>query len=209
MDNQNDIVSESVPQYKYDTSHPLFEDGKYYTYSEYRRIIDNDGSEPPIRYELINGTPVVMDAPSWMHQNISIALVLQLGNFLKGKQCKVFSAPFDVRLNASDADDTVVQPDILVICDHSKLSGTGCIGAPDMVIEILSPSTARHDRIVKLQLYEKFGVREYWLIDPEINAVTVYVLENGRYYVKPYRDTDVVPVHVLEGCTVELSEIFE
>ena len=133
----------------------------------------------------------------------------QLANFLKGKPCQIFAAPFDVRLNADTYDDTVVQPDLLVVCDPSKLDEKGCVGVPDMVIEILSPSTGRHDKLVKFQLYQKTGVREYWIIDPETKTLQVCILENGKYVTSMYGDTGAVPVHVLEGCAINLQDVFE
>ena len=106
-------------------------------------------------------------------------------------------------------DDTVVQPDLVVICDHSKLSGTGCVGAPDMVIEILSPSTARNDRTLKFDIYRRSGVREYWIVDPDTKTVSVHVLKSGEYVTRAYTDADSVAVHVLEGCTINLADVFE
>ena len=180
------------------------EEKPYYTYADYLTWDDDK------RWEIIDGSAYLMSpAPSWGHQSLSGNLHLQLANFLKGKQCKVFTAPFDVRLNADTKDDTVVQPDLAVICDKTRLIGTGYIGAPDMVIEILSPSTAQLDRFIKLMLYQRAGVREYWIVDPDIKAVNTHILENGKYYVAGYTGTDTVPVHVLEGCTIDLSDVFE
>ena len=128
--------------------------------------------------EIINGEAFMMATPSRIHQKITGELFRQLANFLEGKQCGVYAAPFGVRLFEQDGDsaenvDTVVEPDITVVCDHSKLDDQGCKGAPDMVIEILSPSTQRHDRLTKLNLYQRAGVREYWIADPENRTVRV------------------------------------
>jgi len=177
---------------------------EHYTYNDYSSWDDG------IRYELIDGAVYAMSpAPSSAHQGVSMALSIQLGSYLKGKPCKVFAAPFDVRLNADTFDDTVVQPDIVVICDQEKLSGTGCTGAPDLVIEITSPSTARNDRLIKFNLYQQYGVREYWIVDPDTKSVTVHILESGKYITSAYADTDSVAVHVLDGCTIDLTEVFE
>ena len=174
-----------------------------FTYSDYCTWDDGE------RWELIDGYAYAMSpAPSWIHQSYSMALLLKIGAFLEGKPCMVFHAPFDVRLNAESYDDTVVQPDIVVICDKSKISGTGCIGAPDMVIEILSPSTAAHDRFLKFRTYLRAGVREYWIVDPDTKTVTVHILKNGEYTTNVYDDADSAPVHVLEGLTIELKDIF-
>ena len=183
-------INEALPEYK------------RYTYADYCTW---EGSE---RYELIDGVPRAMAAPSWVHQAISGELFGQIREFLKGKPCKVFAAPFDVRLNANGYDDNVVQPDIVVICDRSIIGGTGCSGVPDMVVEILSPSTASYDRITKFNLYRQYGICEYWIADPKSKIVSVHLLDNGRYYITRYAETDTVPVQVLEGCTINLPEVF-
>jgi Uma2 family endonuclease len=178
---------------------------EYYTYADYL------GWETDERYELIDGLPYAMSpAPGWFHESVSVEIVHKLRSFLEGKTCKVFSAPFDVRLNADGADDTVVQPDVTVVCDRSKLSdkGKGCNGAPDLAVEILSPSSAKMDRIVKYKQYEKYGVREYWLVDPTHKTVEVYTLVSGKYEKAAYADGDTVPVGVLPGCEVDLATVF-
>jgi len=177
---------------------------EYYTYDDYLKWEDAE------RCELIDGEIYAMSpAPTWKHQGISSNLHGQLFDFLKGKPCKVFAAPFDVRLNAGTYDNTVVQPDLVVICDRSKLSGTGCAGAPDMVIEILSPSTAGYDRVDKFNQYLIAKVREYWIVDPESKTVSVHVLKDGEYITRAYAKTAKVPVHVLEGCVIDLADVFE
>jgi len=177
---------------------------EYFTFADYQKWEDG------VRYELIDGVPYMMSpAPSWKHQSISSEFHRQFANFLKGKPCKVLTAPFDVRLNgAGDNDDTVVQPDLLVVCDRSKLDEAGCNGAPDMVIEILSPSTARHDRLIKFQQYRQAGVREYWIVDPDTKSVQACLLENGKYTVTAYGDTDTAPVNVLDGCMINFKDVF-
>ena len=178
--------------------------GKRFTYADYYKW--DDGK----RWELINGEAYLMEpAPLWGHQDIQTGIMRQICYFLEGKQGKVFAAPFDVRLNADAGDDNVVQPDIVIFCDRSKLSGTGCIGAPDMVVEILSPSTAKRDQVLKLNLYLAAGVREYWIVDPESKRVQVCILKNNEYIVKAYCETDKVPVHIFEGCVINLAEVFD
>jgi len=164
------------------------------------------------RYELIDGIVYAMASPSQAHQEVSREISGQLWQFLRGKPCKLFTAPFDVRLNAESLDDKVVQPDLLVVCDKSKLDGKSVVGAPDMIIEILSSSNAgnkRHDKVTKFRLYQKAGVREYWIIDPESYTADVYILENGKYIANLYNDEDIVPVHVLEGCEINLADVFD
>ena len=175
---------------------------KRYTYDDYLTW-DNE-----TRCELIDGVIYMLSAPAWEHQDVGGAIFKQLANFLTGKSCKVFYAPFDVRLNADEGNDTVVQPDIVIICDRSKLIGTGCVGTPDMVVEILSPSTSTMDRVVKFNKYLQFGVREYWIVDLESKSVSAHVLENGKYTTSAYGVADTPPVHILDGCQINLSEVF-
>ena len=167
------------------------------------------------RIELIHGEAFMMAPPSRIHQEISGEIFRQLANYLEGKRCKVYSAPFGVRLFERDGDspgdvDTVVEPDISVVCDRSKLDDHGCKGAPDMLIEILSPSTLRHDQLVKLNLYQQAGVREYWIVDPMSKSVQVFLLDSEGFLRihEVYGQTDVAKVNVLDGCFLELSKVF-
>ena len=178
------------------------EASRRYTYADYCGWDDDE------RWELIDGIPYAMAAPSISHQSVSGNIHLQIGQFLRGKTCKVFYAPTDVRLSADKKDDTVVQPDLLVVCDKSKIDEKGVIGAPDMVVEILSPSTASHDMVRKYTLYLKAKVREYWIVDPVSKTVVAHILGDGAYSGKSYGETETVPVSVLEGCTVDLAEVF-
>lgn len=157
----------------------------------------------------------MMGSPSSAHQLISMELSRQLANFLEGKTCRAIPAPYAVRLFEQDGDtpedvDTVVEPDISVICDRNKIDKTGCKGAPNMVVEILSPSTQRHDRLVKLGLYQRAGVREYWIVSPEEQTVLVMLLDgNGVLQIHEVYDRDsIAKVNVLEGCFIELSKVF-
>lgn len=166
------------------------------------------------RVELIDGEVIMMAPPSSLHQEISGELFAQLHAYLKGKRCKVYAAPFAVRLFEREKDspedvDVMVEPDITVICDQKKIDKHGCKGAPDLVIEILSPSTQRHDRFTKYMLYQKAGVQEYWIVDPDSKAVQSFVLEDGRYSVKEYSTaSDKARVNTLENCVIDLSEVF-
>lgn len=164
--------------------------------------------------EIINGEAFMMATPSRIHQKISMELSRQLANYLEGKSCEVYPAPFGVRLFEQNGDspgnvDTAVEPDISIVCDRSKLDKYGCKGAPDMIIEILSPSTRRHDRLVKLNLYQRAGVREYWIVDPDNESVQVFTLDNGALKIhEDYGREDVAKVNVLDGCFIELSKVF-
>jgi len=177
-------------------------DDAHYTYADYAQWGDE------VRYELIDGVAYMLAAPSMAHQEVSAALSALLWNFLKDKPCKVFTAPFDVRLNAAGRDDTVVQPDIAVICDRSKLDDKGCHGAPDLIAEILSPSSSGCDKLLKFNRYLQAGVREYWIVDPNDKTVVAYVLKNGEYTARAYGASDTAPVHVLEGCEIHLRDVF-
>ena len=181
---------------------PLQNEEKRYTYADYCTWDDSE------RWELIDGAPYAMSSPSQRHQSILGELFGQLWSYLKGKPCVPFMAPFDVRLNAAENDDTVVQPDILVVCDNSKLDGKCCKGAPDLVIEILSASTAMFDRFIKFQKYREAGVREYWIVDPDTKTLQVYTLKQGEYVVTAYFETPIAPVSILPGCEINLDDVF-
>jgi Uma2 family endonuclease len=156
------------------------------------------------------GEPVSMAAPARMHQECHRILFLKIGNFLTGKTCKVYSAPFGVRLfpKKNESDNNLVEPDLVVVCDPSKLDDRGCNGAPDLIIEILSPATARYDKIVKFRKYQQAGVREYWIVDPDTKSIYAFILENDHYITNIYDENDVAPVTVLPGCEINLKEVF-
>lgn len=182
---------------------PLQQEDRRYTYSDYITWPDEE------RWELIDGVPYAMSpAPSQAHQSVSWRIAFQLATYLKGKPCQAFTAPFDVRLNANEEDNTVVRPDILVVCDKAKLDGKCCNGAPDFVVEILSSSTATQDRVQKFEAYLTAGVREYWIVDPETRTVQACILHSGFYGVTIHRESATVPVSALEGCMIDLAEIF-
>ena len=186
---------------------------KRYTYADYLTWMDGKTRE------LIHGIIQKMSpAPRLGHAEVSSNIAWYLGSVVrknKGK-CKVFSAPFDVRFpkqkeTADDKIDTVVQPDICVVCDLSKLDERGCCGAPDMIVEILSPSTIRKDVFDKFALYEESGVKEYWIVHPKDKAITVFLLQkDGRYDEGITYEWEVkVPVHVFDGHLIDLNDIFE
>jgi len=167
------------------------------------------------RWELIDGSPYDMTpAPSQQHQDIVTDLMVQFGVFLRDSPCRLYTAPFDVRLPAPDEDDmtasTVVQPDLLVVCDREKLDGKGVIGSPTLVVEITSPSTAVKDLREKRIAYERAGVPEYWIISPTDKTVQVYSLdEHGRYGAPAiYTVDDQAPVGVLPGLLIDLARVF-
>lgn len=194
-----------LPEVKLDLS-------KRYTYADYLTWFDD------VRRELIDGFIHIMSAPNELHARISFNLVLWAGTFFRKRKakCRIYYAPFDVRfpIEGSKEDDkisNVVQPDICVICDRSKIDERGCIGAPDLIVEILSPSTSKKDRTLKFDLYEKAGVREYWIISPKAKTLRVFVWqENGKYDAgTTYEYNQKAPVHIFEGMEINLKELFE
>ncbi|MDE7243448.1 MAG: Uma2 family endonuclease [Oscillospiraceae bacterium] len=181
---------------------------KSYTWADLRSW---DGPE---RYELIDGVPRLLAAPATVHQRISGRLYRQLANYLDGKKCEAFYAPFDVRLFEQDGDcpediDVVLQPDLMVVCDPKKIDAAGCKGAPDFVIEVLSQSSMRHDLLTKRNLYQQAGVREYWTVDPIYQVIQVNILQNGQYTLKTIAGAgDQLAVEALPGCVIDLSAVF-
>ena len=166
------------------------------------------------RIELIDGYPIMQASPTRAHQRAVASLVGQLYAYLNGKKCEVYPSPFTVRLFEQEEDrpedvDTLVEPDVTVVCDPSKLDNTGCKGAPDLVMEILSPSTQRHDKLTKFNLYQRAGVREYWIVDADSKSVQVFVLENDHYIAKDLGAVgDKLKVNVLDDCFIDLTEVF-
>ncbi len=193
-----------------------------FTYREYCSWPNDE------RWELIGGKAYNMSpAPSRRHQEISFELSGILREYLKGRDCKAFTAPFDVMLpdfpiGKEDEIDTVVQPDMSVICDSSKIIDKGCLGAPDLIIEILSPSTSKKDLNEKFQLYEKHGVKEYWIVDPGNMYFRVFHLLEGKKsswkfdegnLISPadWREDDnfIAESDVLKGFVVNVKELFD
>jgi Uma2 family endonuclease len=155
-------------------------DKKMHTYGDYLTWPDE------VRYELIDGVAYAMSpAPGRFHQELAGEIYRQIANALLGKICRPFIAPVDVRLpkghESNDEVETVVQPDVFVVCDPSKLDARGVRGAPDWIVEVLSPSTAAHDQTIKLKRYERAGVREYWLVHPMDRTVIVYTLVGDSF----------------------------
>lgn len=183
---------------------------KRYTYADYLTWKFME------RVELFRGWIAKMSAPTTRHQRVSYKFTAELFQYFKGKQCQPYVAPFDVRLpnpRKSTADNqvyTVVQPDLCVICDQDKLDKRGCIGAPDWVVEILSPSNNKKETDIKFSLYEEAGVREYWVVAPGCQTVTVFTLQDEKFaFQKIWTNEDTaVPVSIFEGLTINLTEVF-
>lgn len=181
---------------------------KKYSYQDYQQWSDDE------RYELIDGIPYLMSpAPSVKHQRVCRELLAEFVMYLRDKECEVFDAPFDVRLfvenKEDDEIDHVVQPDLVLICDKSKLDDKGCNGSPDLIVEVISPSTAKYDRWVKFKLYERARVKQYWIVEPENETIEVFQLESDRYRLQGvYGKGDPLLVNMFEDFTMDLKTIF-
>nr|WP_295921125.1 Uma2 family endonuclease [uncultured Dyadobacter sp.] len=167
------------------------------------------------RLELIKGKIFKMSpAPSTRHQKISGELFLEIGSYFRNHYCQVFYAPFDVRLPIKDQNITdqkiytVVQPDLCIICDESKLDERGCLGAPDLIVEILSPGNSKKEMDHKFDLYEECGVREYWLVEPAENTVFVYVLNDKGKYIGLKPATETLTSTIFPDLKIKLEKIF-
>ena len=180
-----------------------------YTYKNYITWNDNKF------WELIDGVAYQMAPPTRQHQDILTKLLLQFGNYLEDKTCKIFPAPFGVRLPLENEEDEYIKnailPDIVVVCDEKKLDDAGCKGAPDLIIEILSPSTGKRDMEDKFKLYEKAGVKEYWIVDPVYSCIRVYILgENSKYGKSEiYFKGGNIKVGIFPDLEVDLEKVFK
>jgi len=183
-----------------------------YSYADYLTWMDD------VRRELYDGFIKLMTpAPSRKHQDLSVTMTVLFGNYLSGKQCKIYHAPSDVRFPKDKTAIgnkqiyTVLQPDLYVVCDLSKLDDQGCLGAPDLIIEIVSPKNSQRDTKDKFLIYQKHGIREYWIVNPNDENVNVFVLDaHGKFQFKGiFAGDDKIPVHVFNGdLTIDLTEVF-
>jgi len=178
----------------------------YFTYTDYKEWELAEGE----RYELIYGEAYAMSAPSTYHQLILAELFKQIAVYLTGKPCKVIPAPFDVRLfyAEDESDDTVVQPDISIICDAKKRGPEGGRGAPDFIAEILSPANSAIEMERKFQLYREAGVREYWVLDPQHKSLHVYNFKDNAIFPHTYRSTDIAKVGIFPDLEIALEPVF-
>ena len=179
---------------------------KHYTYADYKEWELAEGE----RYELIYGEAYCMSAPNTYHQSILMELSRQIANYLAGNPCKVFPAPFDVRLffEEDESDDTVVQPDITIICDPKKRGKEGGRGAPDFIAEILSPSNTAIEMERKFRLYREAGVREYWVLDPEHKSLHVYNFKDNIIFPQTYSSTEIAKVGIFPDLEITLEPVF-
>lgn len=189
---------------------PLPRDDRKYTYADYLSWPED------IRAEIIDGIPYLLTAPSRIHQKTLSELHRQFANFLIENECEVYPAPFHVVLDLeekskNDEDrENIFEPDITIVCDKSKLDDAGCKGTPDMIIEIISPSTARRDKMLKFNKYELAGVKEYWIVEPQEKLVSVFTLQKNDRYGRPdlYSDEGQVKVAIFDDLVIDLRMVF-
>jgi Uma2 family endonuclease len=180
-----------------------------YSYADYAKSLENE------IFEMLDGYIISMSpAPTTKHQQIQRELLVEFGMYLRGKECSVFGSPVDVCLFAdrkmsNDQIKDWVQPDITVVCDKNKINPNNIVGAPDLVIEILSPSTARNDRVIKFNHYQKAGVKEYWIVDPSNEYIEVFLLQDHQFISSGfYTKEDSIKVSMFEDFTIDLKNIF-
>ncbi|WHH60594.1 Uma2 family endonuclease [Petroclostridium sp. X23] len=187
---------------------PLPSQQRKYTYTDYLTWPEDESCE------IIDGVPYMQAAPSWQHQSITGELYRQISNYFVNKPCRAFAAPFDLCLaEYNETDDeisNVVQPDVVVVCDESKLRKTGYFGVPTLIIETTSPATSRRDRVSKFNMYEKAGVKEYWIVDPEGKFVNVFILQQNKRYGRPetYTDENKMQIATFPDLIIDLNTVF-
>ncbi|HBV85858.1 MAG TPA: Uma2 family endonuclease [Desulfosporosinus sp.] len=182
---------------------------KNYTYADYLTWPEDE------RWEILDGIAYMQAAPSPIHQEILASLLAQLHHSLSGNPCKVYPAPFCVRLmdddkKKNDEIKTIVEPDLSIVFDETKIDETGYNGAPDMVIEIISPSSIKMDRFIKFNSYEKAGVKEYWIVEPVGKLVNVFVLQDDQRYGRPetYTENDEIRLSIISDLVIDLKPVF-
>ena len=189
---------------------PLPQEERKYSYADYLTWPEGE------RWEIIDGIAYMQAAPTPIHQQILMEISKQFAVYLTGKPCKVYPAPFCVRLTKGDEKKNedikkVVEPDITIVCDKTKIDAKGCNGAPDLIVEILSPSSIKMDRFEKFNRYEKAGVREYWIVEPEGKLVSVFILQDNQRYGRQeiYAEDDKIQVSIFPDLLIELSAVFD
>ena len=190
------VVKEALPAEGYSVD-------KIYTYEDYLNWPEDE------RVELIDGKIYYMSAPREIHQTLLGRLFQSFSIYLQGKNCVVYMAPFDVKIDFEFEKDSVVQPDLIIVCDRTKLDERGLNGAPDLVVEILSPSNVAHDKVRKFNKYLEVGVCEYWIVDPWKEEVMVNILTGNRYESTVYFKGDCVRVGVLDDLVINVTDLFE
>lgn len=178
------------------------------TVKEYFQIRENNEA----LLEYIDGIIYMLPSPSTKHQRISSRIQLKFGNFLEGKDCEVFPAPYDIELKTDLTKGTkIVIPDLSIICDKSGFTDARYVGVPELIVEILSQSNQSHDLITKLNIYMEYGVKEYWIVNPMLNTITVYALNEEKMYEQYDMKTDIgtITSKFLNGFHLDLEYIFK
>jgi Uma2 family endonuclease len=183
---------------------PMPKKDQQYTYKDYLTWPEDE------HWEIIDGVPYMQAAPMWEHQDISMELSRQFANYFLDKPCKVFASPFDLCLEETEDSKQVTQPDLVVVCDEKKLKGTGYFGVPTLVVEIISKSSVRMDRVIKFNKFREFGVKEYWIIEPIEKIIQVFTLQdNGKYEMEVYVEEDKkIDVDTFPGLQIDLTNVF-
>lgn len=181
---------------------------KKYTYEDLLQMGEEE------RYEVINGVLYKIKSPITLHQQIVGELYVQFYKYLEDKKCKVFISPLDVCLSGiknPKKEYNVVQPDIMVVCDENKITEKCIKGAPDLIIEVLSKTSRKHDTFIKFNLYQHYGVKEYWIIDTEGETIFQYILNEEKIYTLPkiYDITENIKVNVLKNCIISLEKLLK
>ena len=172
--------------------------GRNFSYEEWLELDTGN-----LRTELLDGKVYVFKTPDILHQSIAGEIHLQIADYLSGKACKSF-----LRIGVRIEENTVFAPDIAIVCDRSKLDKYVCNGVPDLVIEILSPVTIKHDKITKFKAYRKAGVKEYWIVSPDEKMIDVHNLINDMYTTDKYLAEENIPVNILSGLEINLASVF-
>lgn len=188
---------------------PVPKEGEKYSFADYLTWPEDE------RWEIIDGVPYMQAAPTPVHQEVLTELVRQVANYLTDNPCKIYPAPFCVRLpldyekNEKEVKN-VVEPDISIVCDESKMDNKGCNGVPDLIIEIISHSSTKMDRVVKFKKYEEAGLKEYWIVEPEQKIISVFILQSDRRFGRPeiYTEHENITVSIFPDLIIDLSKVF-
>lgn len=180
---------------------------KYISYQEFLEL--DEASDD--YFEYIDGQIYNEASPSTLHQRISVNFTAEFRNYFKTRQCEIFHAPFDVKLkNEKEENINKVIPDITVVCDKTGLNEKNYIGVPTLIVEILSPSNQSHDLITKMNLYQRFGVKEYWIVNPKLKSIQIYALNSEELYEQAgvYKNNDLVESSIFSDLKINLEDIF-
>ena len=184
----------------------VLEQNQEYTFTEFEVLNESDD----VKREFIDNKIYLLASPSTAHQEVSMRLSLAFYPFFKNKNCKVFAAPFDVKLTKDDLDIQLVIPDLTVICDKEGLNDKRYEGVPSLIVEILSPSNQHHDLLTKMNLYAKYGVKEYWIVNPMTKSISIYKLDETQHYIQAaVKSSGKIQSKLFEELSVNVDELFD